>query len=115
MQNLIRLKKTRAPRSTRLAAVAVAVAAALAGAAGITAGQGNAAPAFRADKGPYPPKEAKFKRPKLRHGALTIEGTEASDKITLRLQAGKPDILQVDVGDDGSADFSFKRKHIAKI
>jgi predicted lipoprotein with Yx(FWY)xxD motif len=56
-----------------------------------------------------------FKRPKLRHGLLTIEGTKASDKIALRLQAGNPGILQVDVGDDGSADFSFKRKHVAKI
>jgi hypothetical protein len=53
--------------------------------------------------------------PKLKHGLLTIEGTEASDKIALRLKAGDPDILQVDVGDDGSADFSFKRKHIARI
>ena len=29
-----------------------------------------------------------FKRPKLRHGVLTIEGTDANDKIALRLQAG---------------------------
>ena len=27
----------------------------------------------------------------------------------------RPDILQVDVGDNGSADFSFKRRHIARI
>src|SRR5207247_9782644 len=52
---------------------------------------------------------------KLRHGLLTIKGTEASDKVALRLKAGRPDILQVDVGDDGSADFSFKRKHIREI
>ena len=57
----------------------------------------------------------KFKHPKLKHGVLTIAGTEASDKIALRLQAGHPDMLQVDVGDDGSADFSFERKHIARI
>ncbi|MEN3313009.1 MAG: hypothetical protein V7645_2338, partial [Actinomycetota bacterium] len=36
-------------------------------------------------------------------------------KITLRLQAGNPGNLQVDVGDDGSADFSFERSKIAKI
>jgi predicted lipoprotein with Yx(FWY)xxD motif len=52
---------------------------------------------------------------KLKHGLLTVEGTEASDRIALRLKAGRPDILQVDVGDDGSADFSFKRKHIRRI
>jgi predicted lipoprotein with Yx(FWY)xxD motif len=46
---------------------------------------------------------------------LTILGTAASDKIALRLRAGHPDTIQVDVGDDGSADFSFKRKKIAKI
>jgi predicted lipoprotein with Yx(FWY)xxD motif len=56
-----------------------------------------------------------FKRPKLAHGILTIEGTAASDKIALRLKAGDPNTLQVDVGDNGSADFSFARKKIAKI
>jgi predicted lipoprotein with Yx(FWY)xxD motif len=56
-----------------------------------------------------------FKRPKLRQGVLTIVGTAASDKIALRLKAGDPSILQVDVGDDGSADFSFKRSKIARI
>jgi predicted lipoprotein with Yx(FWY)xxD motif/Ca2+-binding RTX toxin-like protein len=62
---------------------------------------------------PYYARE--FRRPTLRHGLLTIEGTKASDLITLRLKAGNPGILQVDVGDDGSADFSFKRKHIKRI
>src|SRR2546430_12984459 len=57
----------------------------------------------------------KFKPPKLKHGLLTIEGTDSSDKIVLRLQAGNPGLLQVDVGDDGSADFSFERNKIAKI
>src|SRR5207248_7664919 len=52
---------------------------------------------------------------KLMHGLLTIEGTEASDKIALRLRAGDPGTLEVDVGDDGSADFSFDRNKITKI
>jgi predicted lipoprotein with Yx(FWY)xxD motif len=56
-----------------------------------------------------------FKRPKLRHGVLSIVGTAASDKIALRLKAGNAEILQVDVGDNGSADFSFKRSQIARI
>jgi hypothetical protein len=108
----IRLK---ASRAVRLAASAVAVAAAAAGATGIVAGQGNAAPAIKADKASHPSKESRFKHPKLKHGVLTVKGTEASDKIALRLQAGNAAILQVDVGDDGSADFDFERQEIAKI
>ena len=77
---------------------------------------GHAAPpAIKADKPSHPAKEPRFKHPKLKHGELAIEGTEASDKIALRLQAGNAAILQVDVGDDGSADFSFDRADIAKI
>ena len=111
MRNHTRLKESRV---VRLAASAVAVAA-LAGATGIVASQGNAAAAIKADKATHPPKKAKFKQPKLKHGVLTITGTNASDKIALRLKAGKTGILQIDVGDDGSANFSFKRKQIAKI
>jgi Ca2+-binding RTX toxin-like protein len=112
MKNLIRLKKLRA---VRFAVSAVAVAAAVAGATGIVAGQGNAAPGTKAKKASFPPKESKFKHPKLKHGVLRVKGTEATDKIALRLQAGNPAILQVDVGDDGSADFSFQRNEIVKI
>jgi predicted lipoprotein with Yx(FWY)xxD motif/Ca2+-binding RTX toxin-like protein len=61
------------------------------------------------------PMQSRFERPKLRHGVLSVVGTAAADKIALRLKAGYPDILQVDVGDNGSADFSFKRKHVARI
>jgi Ca2+-binding RTX toxin-like protein len=57
----------------------------------------------------------KFKRPLLRHGVLTVEGTPASDKIALRLRAGDPGTLQVDVGDDGSAEFSFDRERVTSI
>jgi predicted lipoprotein with Yx(FWY)xxD motif len=56
-----------------------------------------------------------FKRPKLMHGLLSIEGTAKNDEVALRLKAGDPAILQVDVGDNGSADFSFRRKQIAKV
>jgi predicted lipoprotein with Yx(FWY)xxD motif/Ca2+-binding RTX toxin-like protein len=58
---------------------------------------------------------ANFKRPKLRQGVLTVVGTAASDKITLRLESGDPAALQVDVGDDGSPNFTFKRERIAQI
>ena len=115
MKKLIRLEETRAVRP-RLAAWAVAAVAVVAATvAGITAGQGNAAPAIKADKASHLHKKAEFKQPKLKHGVLTIKGTEASDKIALRPQAGEPGILQVDVGDDGSDDFSFERNEIAKI
>src|SRR5262245_30707040 len=52
---------------------------------------------------------------KLEHGALRIHGGDASDKIALRLRAGEPGVLEVDVGDDGSADFSFERTDITEI
>jgi Ca2+-binding RTX toxin-like protein len=115
MKDLVRHKERSTMRPMRLAAWAVAVAAAVAGAAGIVAGRGNAASANNAHEASYPPGQAKFKHPKLKHGLLTIEGTEASDKVALRLQAGAPGILEVDVGDDGSAEFSFGRVHVAKI
>jgi Ca2+-binding RTX toxin-like protein len=111
MKSLIRLKKSRA---VRLTASAVAVAAAV-GATGIVAGQGKAAPTIKADKASLSSKKSGFKHPKLKHGVLTVKGTKASEKIALRLQASNPAILQVDVGDDGSADFSFERNEIAKI
>jgi len=58
---------------------------------------------------------ALFKHPKLVHGLLRIGGTPAADKLALRIKAGDPNTLQVDVGDDGSADFSFDRGKIASI
>jgi RTX calcium-binding nonapeptide repeat (4 copies) len=114
MQNLTRLKDSRTVRPARLAALAVAVAAAVASVAAIVAGPGNAASAIKADKASYPTKGAKVKSG-LTHGVLAIKGTGASDKIALRLKAGEPGILQVDVGDDDSANFSFKRNKIARI
>jgi len=117
MKNLIRPKGSRTVRpGSWLAASAAAVALSLAGGvAAVVAGPGNAAPAIKAERPSHPPKESRFKHPKLKHGVLRVTGTEASDKIALRLQAGNPAILQVDVGDDGSADFNFERKEIATI
>jgi hypothetical protein len=56
-----------------------------------------------------------FKQPRLKHGELRVTGTNAGDKITLRLKAGEPGILEIDVGDNGSADFRFDRADVAKI
>lgn len=90
MRNLIHL--TRA--SAALAVLALA---------GILATQGQAA------------RKDYFKQPKLRLGLLTVIGTEGSDRIGLRLRAGDPDVVEVDVGDDGTADFSFKRRKIETV
>jgi Ca2+-binding RTX toxin-like protein len=113
MKNGIRSKSS-AGRAARRALTAAAVASVIAAAAAIMAGQGSAASPSYSGYG-YPSKVARFKTPKLKDGALVVRGTRASDKITLRLQADDPNILQVDVGDDGSADFSFERSKIAKI
>jgi predicted lipoprotein with Yx(FWY)xxD motif len=89
--------------------------------AGQTAGEGLTAFGGRwyavstAGTAVSPTMYSRVKRPKLEHGVLTITVTAASDRIVLRLQAGNPGIVQVDVGDNGSADFSFKRSKIAKI
>src|SRR5204862_7709522 len=115
MKNVVRVRESRSVRPVRLSASAVAWAAAAVGAAGIAAAPGNAAPVRHAVKASHADKTDKFKHPKLKHGVLTIEATEASDKIALRLQAGDPGVLQVDVGDDGSADFSFERDRIMKV
>jgi Ca2+-binding RTX toxin-like protein len=109
MKKLDRPKDSRSVRPTRLAALAFATAAA---AATIVAGQAIAAsPLERASH----PNEVKFKKPKLKQGELTIKGTKGDDKITLRLKAGDPETLQVDVRDDGSTDFSFDREDIERI
>src|SRR6266516_3089177 len=115
MKNFVRINESRSIRPLWLSASAVAVAAAVAGVAGIAAGPGSAAPVRHAAKASHAHKADRFKHPKLRHGVLTIEGTEAGDRIALRLQAGDAGVLQVDVGDDGSADFSFERAHVASI
>jgi Ca2+-binding RTX toxin-like protein len=112
MQNLMRRKESRAVRS---AVRALAVATGLIAAAGIGAAQGSAAPGLNAHSGSHLRSAPRFEHPKLKHGLLTIEGTDASDKVALRLQAGSPAVLQVDVGDDGSPDFRFGRAAIASI
>src|SRR6266511_1433877 len=115
MKSVIRLNESRAGRPAWLAASAAVVLAGVVGGAGIAAGPGSAAAAVKAHKASHRLENPNFKHPKLKHGELTIVGTEASDKIALRLQAGQAGVLQVDVGDDGSADFSFARERVATI
>jgi hemolysin type calcium-binding protein len=114
MKNLISHTSSRRSRSMGLTALAVAVAAALAG--GILAGAGNAAPASATGNAPSLHKKSEqFKAPTLENGLLTVKGTNAGDRIALRLQAGQPGILEVDFGEDRSAEFSFERSEIAQI
>src|SRR6185437_2158923 len=42
-------------------------------------------------------------------------GTAGNDKLALRLRAGDPRRLQVDVGDDGRADFTVERHRVERI
>jgi Ca2+-binding RTX toxin-like protein len=49
------------------------------------------------------------------NGTLTVMGTAASDRLALRLAAGNPGILQLDFGDDGSADLAFDRSTFTSI
>jgi Ca2+-binding RTX toxin-like protein len=105
MKNHTSLKGSRA----RGLASAIVAAAAVAAGFGMLAGSADAARAHRASYHPH------FKHPKLKHGVLTVRGTRASDRIALRLKAGDPATLEVDLDDDGSADFHFRRADIATI
>jgi len=49
---------------------------------------------------------------KVKHRTLTIKGNAASDKLALRVNNNK---LEIDVGDDGSADFNVARKKFTRI
>jgi Ca2+-binding RTX toxin-like protein len=51
----------------------------------------------------------------VKHRVLTITGTAGSDTLALRLRAGDPGRLEVDVGDDGSADSSIRRRRFDRI
>ena len=52
---------------------------------------------------------------KVESDALRIVGNADSDQLVLRLKAGDPTILEVDVGADGTADFSFDRATFTAI
>ena len=93
-----------------LAAGATAAAALVGGAAGIDPAQASAAPTHKAHS-----HEAHFERPRLKHGLLTVRGTNGSDSIALRLAADDPNVIQIDLNDDGSAEASFDRSAVTRI
>jgi hypothetical protein len=90
------------PRSTRARRVGQAggAAAALSLAAVVMAGPVSARPVPSAS---------------VANDTLTVTATQASELLALRLQAGAPGVLEVDFGDDGTADFSFDRATFSRI
>src|SRR5215211_1421157 len=48
-------------------------------------------------------------------GTLEVKGGNRADALALRLKAGDEARVEVDVGDDGSADFSFARSDLSAI
>src|SRR5256885_8315078 len=51
----------------------------------------------------------------LQAGTVTLTGDSASDKLALRLRPGAPDILEADVGDDGTPDLLFDRSTFTAV
>src|SRR4051812_13647257 len=51
----------------------------------------------------------------VKDGTLVVKGGDQDNRIALRLAAGDPGVIQVDVGDDGSPQFSFARSAIGAI
>lgn len=46
---------------------------------------------------------------------LTVTGTSAGDIFSVRLRAGDPQVIEVDAGMDGTADFDFPRAQVSGI
>jgi hypothetical protein len=53
-------------------------------------------------------------RAEIKRGTLEVKGDDQANVVALRLKAD-PNRVEVDVGDDGSADFSFARGDISAI
>jgi hypothetical protein len=51
----------------------------------------------------------------IKHGALEVHGNDQANIVALRLKAGDAATIQVDVGNDGSADYSFARSDVDAI
>jgi hypothetical protein len=90
-----RKNHSRAARRLGLAAGIGAVAAVL-----VTAGPASAAPSNTAH---------------IANDTLIVQGSARDDRIALRLRAAAPWILEVDFGDDGTAERSFDRANFSRI
>jgi hypothetical protein len=94
--------------------IAMAVAGAVAGVAG-PASAAHTQDSRRHDRPDRHERHDEFKHVKLRHGELKVRGTRGDDSIALRLKAGDPSILQVDLNDDGSAEANVRRAQVHRI
>jgi hypothetical protein len=49
------------------------------------------------------------------NSTLQVTGTDGADQVALRRRATDPTVLEVDAGNDGSADFLFPRSAVTSI
>ncbi len=65
------------------------------------------------------PKKKRYSRPKVKghvkKRVATVIGTPRGETIVLRLKANNPNKIQVDVGNNGSADWQFNRNQVRQI
>jgi RTX calcium-binding nonapeptide repeat (4 copies) len=54
-------------------------------------------------------------RAAVNHGTLNVTGSDGGQQVALRLKANDPRTIQVDAGDNGSADFSFASDDVSAI
>ena len=54
-------------------------------------------------------------RAAVNHSTLNVTGSDGGQQVALRLKAGDPSRIQVDAGDDGSADLSFASDDVDAI
>jgi Ca2+-binding RTX toxin-like protein len=74
----------------------------------------EAKPPFKKAAKTKPTKKPKVKAG-IRRRQLNVNGTAKSERITLRLKPGDKSRLQVDIGANGSAEFTFKRSAFNRI
>jgi Ca2+-binding RTX toxin-like protein len=72
-------------------------------------------PAHTSALDPIKPDDSLHYSAKITNGTLLIKGTGQGSQLALRLQAGVSTVLEVDAGDDGSAEFSFDRTQFDHI
>ncbi len=106
------MNKVSQARKSRVMRPAGVTAAAVAAAAALVAGQAAAALSSTATKASATHRTSRSGDATLQNGLLTVEGTNADDRITLRVQAAT---VQVDFGDDGTPDFSFSAAAVNAI
>ena len=107
-----RTRRSMRPRFVVISALVTAVAVSMT--AGTAAAHGGAA-AHKGYKAAHKRYEANVGFVRFYDGTLAVRGGNRDDRLALGLQAGNPAVLQVDVGDDGSAEFNVPRAEITRI